>query len=235
MNRILKIFLLILLLMLSACSTETTVHPTEQPTITVELAEHEASTVNDKPDTADIPKEIKEILLGKSEFFETGIMEAIKISELGKAVSTDTSLSVKITEYAAADLNNDGTNEIILRISVNENDYYGNEVLHFNNGKVYGYLLSYRAFNNIKCDGSFSFSGGAADSGYGFLNFDGPNYFIEKAAYSESGFDSAGNLIIRYFIEEHEVKQAEFDSAIIVQDKKEKIIWLSFDEAAINK
>ena len=75
------------------------------------------------------------------------------------AVRDDSNVTAKATKLAIVDLEKDDTPEVILWLVVNNDDYYGSEVLR------------YRSFIDLKADGTFSCSSGAADYGFGTVKF----------------------------------------------------------------
>jgi len=171
---------------------------------------------------------IKAVLLGNAEFYETGIRETLDISRLNQAVSSDGAVTVKTTRFAIIDLDNDGMKEVVLRLQVNGNDDYGFEVLRYQDGVVYGYVMWYRSFNQLKADGTFSFSSSAMDSGFGALSFTDQTCSVDKITYSESSYDTGNNLSVSYFANNKRVTQDKFDAAIKKQDEKPDAVWHDF-------
>ena len=121
----------------------------------------------------------KSILLGTSNFICTDLgNKSLNISEIGQAVTDDDSITVNATKFAVTDLDGDGEEEVVLWLQINGVSDYGFEILHEQNGEIYGYTLQYRAFMDLKTDGTFLFSGGAADSGIGKMSFSETGYII---------------------------------------------------------
>jgi len=129
------------------------------------------------------------------------------------------------------DLDNDGSPEVIPWLTVNNDDYYGFEVLRYQNGVVYGYTLWYRAFMNLKADGTFSFSSVAADNGFGTVRFTENTYSIDKITYSESSYDSDNNMSVSYFVDHEGATEDEFLAAVNQQSEKADTTWYDFTEA----
>ncbi len=173
---------------------------------------------------------IKEVLQGSVAFFETGIKKTLDINQLNQAVSSDSKVTAKAAKFAVIDLDNDGTKEAVLWLTVNGLDDYGSEVLRYQSGVVYGYLIWSRAFNQLKTDGTFAFSGGASDSGFGAIKFTDQAYSIDKITYSESSYDSNNNLIVSFFINNKSVTQDKFELAIKKQDEKPDVTWYDFTD-----
>lgn len=172
----------------------------------------------------------KSVLQNKAEFFSTDANKNLNITQLNQAVSNDSSVTAKATKLAIVDLENDGTPEVILWLVVNNDDYYGFEVLRYQDGVVYGYTLWYRAFMELKADGTFSFSGGAADYGFGTVKFTQKAYSVDKISYCESGYDSKNNQSVSYFVEHGSATEDDFLSAIKKQSGKAEAEWYGFTD-----
>ena len=68
-----------------------------------------------------------------------------------------------MTGFTIVDMDGDGENEIVLSISTGSIDE-GFEVLHYQDGIVYGYHFWYRALEDLKEDGKFIGKGGDFDA-----------------------------------------------------------------------
>ena len=132
---------------------------------------------------------------------------------------------VSAAEYTVVDLNGDGEPEIVVGLTIG-NDAYGFLILHVDKGTAYAYELPYRALTNLKEDGTFSFSSGAADSGVGRLEFSDGGYSVEKLAYSESGDDIQD---VSYHIDGADATEDEFYALIDEQNKKPDAKWQKID------
>lgn len=172
----------------------------------------------------------KSVLQNNAVFFSTDAKKDLNIDQLNQSVSNDSSVTVKVTRFAIVDLDNDGTPEVILWLTVNNNDYYGFEVLRYQDGVVYGYTLWYRAFMNLKADGTFSFSSGAADSGFGTIKFTTKDYLINEVTYIQSSYNSNNNLSISCFVNYESATETEFRSAVNKQDEKADASWYKFTD-----
>lgn len=175
----------------------------------------------------------KAVLQGNTEFFSTDANKNLNISQLNQAVSDDSNVTATVTKFAIVDLDIDGTSEVILWLTVNNDDYYGFEVLRYQNGMVYGYTLWYRSFMDLKANGRFSFSSGAADSGFGTLAFTENTYSIDKITYSESSYDSNNNMSISYFVNQQSATEDEFLSAVNRQGEEPDVTWYDFTDENI--
>ena len=86
---------------------------------------------------------------------------------------------------------------------------------------------------DLKQDGTFSFSSGAADSGFGSISFTDKSYKIDEISYSESSYDANNELTVSYFVNGQAATEAEFLSAVEKQDGKESILWYDFNDENI--
>ena len=122
----------------------------------------------------------------------------------------------------------------VLWLQVNENDAYGFEVLRRQqNGQIYGYTLPYRSFMELKQDGTFSFSSGAADSGFGTLSFSDKAYTVNEMTYSQSAYDANNELTVSYFVNSQAASEAEYLAAVEKQNGKESVSWYDFSDKNI--
>jgi beta-lactamase regulating signal transducer with metallopeptidase domain/photosystem II stability/assembly factor-like uncharacterized protein len=172
----------------------------------------------------------KAVLLGNAGFYETGIKKTLDISQLNQAVSSDSKTVAKATRFVVVDLDNDGIMEVILWLNVNGLDDYGFEILRYQDGVVYGYVMWYRAFNQLKMDGTFSFSSSAMNSGVGILRFGEGTYSTFKVAYREANYDIDGNPVISYIVNNEIATQEEFDAVFDKQSEKPDAVWHDFTD-----
>ena len=177
----------------------------------------------------------KSILLGKSDFICTNLAnESINIGEIGQAVTDDDSVTVSATKFTIMDIDGDGKDEAVLWLQINNISDYGFEILHYQNGEIYGYTLHYRAFMNLKTDGTFLFSSGAADSGIGKMTFSETGYSVNTQAYSQSGYDTNNELNVQYFINDESCSEDEFNDILSGQEQKADVEWYDLSENNIN-
>lgn len=200
------------------------------------------ATPNDTHTTSSVPPETtptsdtsplsvyKSVLQNNAGFLSTDANKELNIDQLNQSVSDDSNVSAEATKFAIVDLDNDGTPEVILWLTVNGNDYYGFEVLRYQDEVVYGYTLWYRAFMELKVDGTFSYSSGAADNGFGTLAFTKNAYSIDNITYSESSFDADNNQRISYFVNNESATEDEFLSAVNKQNEKADATWYDFTD-----
>lgn len=133
-----------------------------------------------------------------------------------------------MSKYSIVDLNGDSSPEVVGWLSRGANDYWGFLVLHYENDMVYAYELAYRAFNELKSDGTFSFSSSVSDHGIGKIEFLSGTYKVNKIAYSETEY---GTQKVSYYVDNNSVSKKDFESYISKQSEKRDVEW---DEITIN-
>ena len=70
---------------------------------------------------------------------------------------------IKTPQFAVVDLDGDGVSEVVLAIE----DYNRFIILRYKEGRVYGFIVSYRSMFNLKADGSFMTSSSSSDTSVG--------------------------------------------------------------------
>ncbi|MDE5748888.1 MAG: hypothetical protein K2I21_15095 [Acetatifactor sp.] len=109
----------------------------------------------------------------------------LNIENIKEVVSDEDWVTARVTKFTIIDLDGNGEDELVLWIQANEDLDYGFEILFYQDQEVYGFTLPYRAFIDLKTDGTFDYSGGMYDQGTGRLQFSERGYTIEDA--SDSG------------------------------------------------
>lgn len=133
----------------------------------------------------------------------------------------------QVTNFTILDMDQDGIPEVILELSLNDypEEY---EILHYDNGKVYGYGFVYRGLEMLKEDGTYSYSNGAADAGVAQILSFKADSVVEKVVASSSSNFSGDNVEISYVIDEDAVTQEEFNTFIDKQNEKKDVKWYAF-------
>lgn len=157
------------------------------------------------------------VLSGQEAFWHVGAREYMTLSQVSRVYDGE---SVAFPRYAVADVDQDGNNEIILSQNVGDNEYYGYLVLKSADGVVYGHEVYYRAMLSLKADGTFSFSSGAADSGFGYMSLSADGAALHELAASESS-----NGRIDFYLEGQPVSQAVYEAAVDLQEQKPEAVW----------
>ena len=129
-------------------------------------------------------------------------------------------------KFAVADLDGDGTPEVILSIS----DYF-TEILHYENGAVYGYDLPYRSFLELKTDGSFfSSDGTATDLAVATIRFSADNYTIDTPSRRLQEYGPDGLPGIFYYVDDVSATEDAFNAASDRQGGKPDADWHDFTD-----
>lgn len=102
----------------------------------------------------------------------------MNIRDIRQVFTSSESVTGEVTKFATVDMDGDGENEIVLWISTGSLDE-GFEVLHYQDGEVYGYHFWYRALNCLQEDGTFEASGGASDTSIRRIRFLEKGYAID--------------------------------------------------------
>lgn len=87
--------------------------------------------------------------------------------------------TAKVDKYAFVDLDGDGVQELVIYTT---SDYGAYVILHYENSKVYGYMIEVRSLENLKADGSFMGSSGANSNEYLRMTFNKNSYSTKTEA-----------------------------------------------------
>ena len=139
----------------------------------------------------------------------------------------------KVTHFTVVDMDGDKIPEIVLELTPGDYPQFY-EVLHYMNGTVYGYIMVLRGLERIKADGTFAYSSGASDNGYGKLRFESNTCKTDILGYSQSSA-SNDNITISYFVNDKAITKESYDSFIKEQDGKKDVDWYEFSQENIEK
>jgi len=170
----------------------------------------------------------KAILQSEEEFFCIEEGKNVYLNQYDYWCGDFPDAPLNVAQFTVMDLNDDEVPEVILE------RYYDGEklVLHYSDGKIYGYTFVYRAMMQLKKDGTYNFSSGAADSGYGMLRFLSDAYEEDILGYSKPNWDK-DSLSVSYYIGEDSVAEEAFIDFSNEQDDKEDVEWYGFSEENI--
>ena len=153
------------------------------------------------------------------------------MNHLTQAVTSAEDITAEAARFAVLDLDDDGTPEVILWLTAGENKEFAFLILHYQDSVVYSNTEFTRTFGSLKADGSFVFSGGAANWGFGTMKFEDNTWITDRATFCESD----GNLTTLYVVDHESATKAEFDAAFEQQEEKEDAIWYDFTDANIEE
>lgn len=158
------------------------------------------------------------VLQGEREFYHVASGEYLDMAHLKDTITPD-DLPLTVEQYTVVDLDWDGVGEVFLSLSLADNHKAAFAILHYQAGEVYGYTLVPRAFSDLKADGTFAFSSGAADWGFGTISFTSEGYEVDKVIYCDSG---------AYFVDHEAVGDARFFESAARQTAKEPAPWYDY-------
>ncbi len=168
----------------------------------------------------------KDVLLNNATFISTGNNEVMTLNQSLSAFM-DYLDPMTISQFAIINLDSDGIPDVVLSLDI------GVKILHYQDGLIYGYDLVDRAFMDLKTDGTFSFSSGSADNGFGSISFTNTGYTINKIAYSESSVDLNGDVNEVYYLGQKSATMDEFYEAVNQQKDKHYEIWYDYTNSNI--
>lgn len=123
--------------------------------------------------------------------------------------------TAKVDKYAFVDMDKDGIEELVIYTT---SDYGAYVILHYENSKVYGYMVGVRSLENLKTDGSFIGSSGANSNEYLRMTFNKNSYNLEtEAVYDGTNKD--------YKINNANVSEKEIKEYVENWNKKENVSW----------
>ncbi|HWS29164.1 MAG TPA: hypothetical protein VN512_03510 [Clostridia bacterium] len=173
----------------------------------------------------------RSVLRNEAEFFSTDAGKNLYLSQLNQAISPE--VTADVTSFAVIDIGHGGTPAVVLSVNANGNGY-GVEVLSYQDGIVYGYTFSARQFGDLRTDGTFVSSGGAADVGICTIAFDKNTYSIDKFTYCESNTDSENNVSESYFVNHQRATEDSYNAAFSQWQKIPYVTWYEFTAANID-
>lgn len=125
--------------------------------------------------------------------------------------------NAELISYALVDFDHDKRNELVLETS---SDLYTYIVLHCSGSDVFAFLFGARQLGELKADGSFLGSNGAASAAYFTLRFNGGGYI--------SVCEASGDYVSGIFeINGNPCTEQEFDEFVAAWDDKEPAEWIS--------
>ncbi len=170
----------------------------------------------------------RSILLDKADFIncsEDGeYQEAVNNGNIEKTFTSSEDITGEVTGFTIVDMDGDGENEIVLSISTGSVDE-GFEVLHYQDGIVYGYHFWYRALEDLKEDGTFTGSGGASSSSINRIVFLEKGYAVDTLYESRSQYGTDGVNEIQYYKNGEVCSEEEFNDALNRQYEKASVTW----------
>lgn len=196
---------LLILALFTGCNFDKTADKTNTPPL--DVSQRSEVSLNEK---------CQNVLDNKAMLYDADTNEKMYIGEfLGNR-------ELEMSKYSTVDLNGDSIPEVVGWLSRGTNDCWGFLILHYDNDMVYAYELAYRAFNNLKKDGTFSFSSSVSDHGIGKIEFMSGTYKINKIASSEAEYETQK---VSYYIDNVSVSKEDFYKYVTEQNGKQDVEW----------
>ena len=178
---------------------------------------------------------LQAVLLERRDFYYGSSTDRTLLLSDYLALMSRPEIEMSFDCWALCDLDQDGTPEVILNKVYGDNAYVGRLILHYQDGRVYGYDLTYRQLDYLKTDGSFEYNDSAFDVGIGTISFDQAAHMVyHSTVYSRSDYEDSG-LRIHYFVDGKETDQAAFDAVFQEQYAKPEALWDGFCDWTVNK
>lgn len=139
----------------------------------------------------------------------------------------------KVTHFTVLDMDGDKIPEVVLELTQGDYPQFY-EVLHYMNGAVYGYIRVLRGLERLKTDGTFGYSSGASNNGYGKLRFESNACETDILGYSKPSSNN-DDITISYFINNKPVTKELYNSFLKKEDEKKDVVWYEFSQKKIEK
>lgn len=220
--------LLILILIMAACSTESN-NTVESTTSKFPIGSEDANTIpTDDLATSLSPNEAFEnVLLSQSQFFYTNsnsnpiYQSNIYLSE----ITVEDQNTMSPPKFAVVDMDGDKLPEVVYQ----RGDYMGFIVLRYKDGDIYGYDINYRGLTGLKKDGSYSTSSGASNTSVGKMRFLGELFDTDVK------FSSVNQESVSYYLNGKEIDEAIFNQLWEEYEKTPDVDWHEYTESAVKE
>ncbi|CAK7074660.1 hypothetical protein [Tissierella sp.] len=169
----------------------------------------------------------KSVLLNNDEFFSIDSKKKLSLNDFLTNKEINGTI-FEVTHFTVLDMDSDEVPEVVLELAVDNNpEFY--EVLHYMNDTIYGYNIVYRGLEALKTDGTFQYSNGAADNGYGKLKFQSNAYETDILGYVKS-IQNNDNITMGYFINNKSATEESYNSFMKEEDEKKDVVWHEFSQ-----
>lgn len=175
----------------------------------------------------------RKILQGESDFLyaaEDGTVKMTAISDVPKIFSPYSKYAA-VGRFALADLDGDKEQEMVLQIIDTAGDMGGHMVLHRYQDQVYGSVSHYKTFENLKADGTYSYSTLiGTESGIGRMEFTKGKCVPQRTAYEIT--DQTWEKF-SYFVNDAPATAKKYKAVKKRQGKKQDAVWHEFTDKGI--
>lgn len=225
------LFLSTLIFLLAACSQNKPIPAGSSPVPPADTNGHfaEEESLPQPPEASTIAAAYADVLQWNAVFLDTGTGQPLDIGHLSQAVTSD-DRTAAVEQFAVVDLDHDHIPEVILQMKFEDSCTIGFEVLRCLDGEIYGYCFPYRAFGDLKPDGTVMTSGGAGDWGVCSITFSKDGYQMEDIARCQSSRSPQGGCLELYVVDGQQATEWEFWAAIDRRDQQGDVVWYAFTD-----
>ncbi len=176
---------------------------------------------------------LKAVLAGEKSFLYTDSdgnpIETLTIDAVGEVMTPGGAERFEGTGFTVVDMDGDGTNEAVVHVCRKDGDDGDGcfVVLRYNGGEVNGYMFYARAFYDLKGDGTFCSSDGAANELYRRLEFEGRRCVVRTVVVRDTSYHQT--LVYEAGSPE------EYDEAVRRQNAKPAAEWFALTEENIGE
>mgnify|MGYP001052948206 FL=1 len=249
-NQLLWIALLIIFMMISvtACSFTQSTELNDPPSISdSELQEpvstsdsnHSDAGSDDSPsgfftmDDGVAMEAYKAVVCGDTTFRDTGTGKDLNITHICEVFNPE--ISWVSIYFTIIDLDGDGIREVILMLDSNAR--YGYEILHYQDGTIYGYYVVPRGFEELKTDSTYQGSSSAFSGNIAKIKSFSENGFTAQimVQYDYHTYDylDENELHTYFMINGKKSSSAQIESLLDQQSAKESVKWYDVAEKSI--
>ena len=171
------------------------------------------------------PVNMQDVLKGKQPFYYAADggsdLASVNIADIPSLLNPDDAY-MAIQNYAVIDLDGDGSEEAVVFVCGAAGDTGGYLVLHSRDDHVYGYRTDYRTFENLKTDGTFTYSDDlGSKEGVATIGFTQDGLVITDVL-SATG---QAYIMDNFMINGKKVTQEEYNAEKENQDLKSNVQW----------
>lgn len=172
----------------------------------------------------------KALLNTDFEFYSTEYKTTFTVSEYLDYLqnSFNSNSCYYMHEYTLFDLDSDGNNELICRLGIDSDKYFGTVVFHAIENVIYSYDFTWREFGVLKEDGAIPYSSSASDNGFRTLTFNKKGYNKKSSVYSESVWKDHEITYMNYYINDKKTTKEKYQKAYEEHNKTNDVEFEKF-------
>ena len=171
----------------------------------------------------------KAVLQNKKAFYSTDDKKYYLLDEFDYWNELD-NLPLKAVRFAVVDMDGDGMPEIVLELTSGFDGAF--EVLHYEEGTVFGFNHSYRGLLGLTSNGIYEGSNGAGVSGFFRSSFKKDTYSEEALGYTEYADDGRTTYHIGKEIVSEE-RYDEFLEGMWTHARENEAVWHEYTDAGV--